>query len=69
MIELIFATIFTISLRMLMEHLAIKFTALTDWLIYFKWLMICVVVITAAWILLRFVIEIVARVRRVRREE
>ena len=33
MLELIFGTAFAIALRMLMGHLAIKFTVLKSWLI------------------------------------
>jgi len=59
MLELIFGTAFAIALRMLMGHLAIKFTLLKSWLTWFDWLAIIVAVVTAVVIVLYLIREIV----------
>lgn len=64
MLELIIGTAFAIALRMLMGHLAIKFTVLKSWLTWFDWLAIIVAAVTAAVIavyLIRAIVELVRK--------
>lgn len=63
MIELIFGTAFAVVLRILMGHLAEKYSTLESWLIYFTIFAIVVASITVCVILVRLVREILSAVR------
>lgn len=59
MIEGIIGTAFALALRILMGHLALKFTTLEEWLVWFTGFVIVVASVTGVIMLVKLIREIV----------